>query len=263
MLPNLKLLCLFIVLCCAINVSAWSDESNIEGNESLSYGVSTIFNESTVNDPYRYFDTDKELFNVDAVSNDPVEMCTTYYIYKYEYDTSTSSYVKNTNCVYSIEECVTFVYRERNDGTPYWVCPDMAQQMTDGYLIRTYFQSMLNGGHVACAEYEATDETDKPDRFGIEAHADVDNDDLDQVFSGYVEFDTDTERELTKNQNYGFDIDSICGEGGSGDLANAVGWGSMDEASTEHKSIFEKFFYTLVPIIFVLLVLKMIGKVGN
>ncbi len=73
----------------------------------------------------------------------------------------------------------------------------------------------------------------------------------------------DDEREVMAGQDYGFDMGSISGEGGSGNLANVIGWGKMDGTSKDFLGSFDMFFYTLIPIIFILLVMKMLGKVSN
>lgn len=260
MQTNAKYLVITLILLCSIsNVYAWASEVAMVGNESLDYGIDPIFNESTVNDPYRY-DADKQLINPSFRSNDAFTMCTSYFVYKYEWDGS--SYVKNTDCYISIDECIAMQYKVDANGEGYYGIPDnWESQVSDGYLIKRYFQSMLNAGNIDCAEWDNIDESVKPDVFEIESDIDVNRFDLDESVTGYVILDDDAEKNLKRIQDHGFDINSIAGEGGSGALSNMVGWGDMDETSKEHKNLFDIFFFTLIPIIFIMLIANVVGKI--
>lgn len=269
----LQVLGVFIILCCAINASAWTDEQNLfTNNESCEFNVNPIFNSSTVDNPY-WMDYNRYVHNPgngildpSLRSNDQVDLSFSYDICKYVYNPSTSAYVKSACCI-TISEVVTMEYRVDASGEGYYAAPDslMTKDLTDAKLIQRYYQDMVNAGHIDCSEYTNIDEAGdgKPDVFGVEASADVGNDQLNHVYTGFVALTGDDEREVMAGQEYGFDMGSISGDGGSGDLANTIGWGKMDEGSKGSKNNFEVFFYTLIPIIFILLVMKMLGRVSN
>ena len=271
MLPKNKLIGILILLCCAINVSAWTDEQDLLGNETCEFNVNPQFNSSTVDNPY-WFDTNRHLHANDRSildpyfrSNEVIDYCTDYDVCKYVYDDATSAYIKSSCCI-TIEECVTLVYTVDANGDSYFKAPDnlMTKQLSDAILIQKYYQEMINAGHIDCSEFTTIDEDGiSPDVFGIEIDVDVGNSNLDTVYTGYVTLTEEAKKALMSNQKYGFDYNSVCGEGGSGDLANTLGWGKMDATSKEHKNSFEVFFYILIPIIFVLLVMKVMSKVSN
>jgi len=269
---NLKITGILIVLCCAMNASAWTDEIDILGNESCEFNINPIFNSSTVTNPY-WMDYNRYVHNpgngiLDPAlrSNEQVDLSFSYDICKYVYNPSTSSYVKSACCI-TIEEVVTMEYKVDTNGDGYYAAPEglMTKDLTDAKLIQRYYQDMINGGHIECSEYTNIDEAGDghPDVFGINATANVGNDNLNMIYTGFVAMTGDDEKEVMTGQEYGFDMGSISGEGGSGDLANVIGWGKMDGTSKDHMANFNIFFYTLVPIIFVLLIMKMLGKVSN
>lgn len=269
-----KIVGILIVLCCAMNVSAWTDEQDLyPNNESCEFNVNPIFNGSTVNNPY-WLDYTRYVHNpgngiMDPAlrSRDQIDLQQDYDICKYIYNPATSSYVKTACCI-TISEVITLVIDYDTNGDAYYRCPDnlLSTHLTDAKIIQRYYQEMINTGQIDCSEYTNIDEsgTDgNPDVFGINATVDVGNDDLNQVYTGFVAMTGDDEREVMAGMEYGFDMGSISGEGGSGDLANSIGWGEMDGTSKEHMDSFHVFFYTLIPIIFILLIMKMLGKVSN
>jgi len=274
MQPKNKIVGILIVLCCAMNVSAWTDELGLyTENESCIFNINPIFNSSTVNNPY-WMDYNRYVHNpgngiLDPAlrSNNQVDLSFTYDICKYIYNPATTSYVKSACCI-TIEEVVTMEYKVDAAGDGYYTAPDnlMTSGLTDAKLIQKYYQEMINTGQIDCSEYTNIDEAGndgEPDVFGINATADVGNDDLNQVYTGFVAMTGDDEREVMSGMEYGFDMGSLSGEGGSGDLANSIGWGDIDGTAKEHIDIFNIFFYTLIPIIFILLIMKMLGKVSN
>lgn len=106
-----------------------------------------------------------------------------------------------------------------------------------------------------------------PDILNVSTTIDGAGTELDKTDYGYTTVSEECINELEKeiireiDGQYGFDIDSIAGEGGSGGLHKAIGWGDMDSTSREHKNIFEVFFFTLIPIIFILLIFTVIKKI--
>lgn len=273
-----KIISILIVLCCAINVSAWAEEVNIVANESCEFNINPIFNASTIDDPY-WFDLNRYVHTtgdplIDPVlrSNTEVSPCIAYKICKHVYDSSTSSYVQSSCCI-EIEECITMVYKVDVDGTGYYGLPDdlLTTQIDDARLIKRYYQTMINDGHIDCSEFINLDEASDgsgdydlyPDIFGINVTVNVGNTELNEEYNGYLMINGATEEELMGGQDYGFDMEGISSEGGSGDIANVIGWGKMDETSRDHMGSFNIFFYTLIPIIFILLIMKMLGKVSD
>lgn len=273
-----KVIGILIVLCCAMNVSAWESEVNIVENESCDFNILPIFNESTLTNPY-WFDLNKHvhsagdpLISPALRSNDQTTFCITYQICKYLYDSSTSSYVQSTCCI-EIDDCITTVYKVDAGGTGYYALPDdlMTTQIDDAKLVQKYYQDMINAGHIDCAEFTNLDESSDgtgdydlyPDVFGINVTVNVGNTELNEEYNGYLMLNGDAENELMSGQDHGFDMEGISSEGGSGDIANVIGWGKMDETSRGHMSSFNVFFYTLIPIIFILLVMKILGKVSD
>jgi hypothetical protein len=256
-----------------MNVSAWTDEQDLfANNESCEFNINPIFNSSTVTNPY-WMDYNRYVHNpgngiIDPAlhSQNQMDLSFSYNVCKYVYNPSTSNYVKSACCI-TIEEVVTMEYKVDANGDGYYAAPEglMTKDLTDAKLIQRYYQDMINAGHIECSEYTNIDEAGdgNPDVFGINATADVGNDNLNMIYTGFVAMTGDDEREVMAGQDYGFDMGSISGEGGSGNLANVIGWGKMDGTSKDFLGSFDMFFYTLIPIIFILLVMKMLGKVSN
>jgi len=77
---------------------------------------------------------------------------------------------------------------------------------------------------------------------------------------------TMTTKEAEHASERGSDIDygfgsGIGGEGGMGDIYSNVGEG-MGDGNTGIQSVFQILFYCLIPLIFILSVMKMIGRLG-
>lgn len=267
-----KLIGILLILICSQNSFAWTSEQNMfSNNESCEFNVNPIFNGSTLDNPY-WLDYSRYVHNpgngiLDPAlrSVDQVDLSFTYDICKYIYDPATESYIKSACCI-TVSEVVTMEVDFDANGDVFYSPPEnlMTTQLTDAKLIKKYYQDMVNAGNIDCADYTNMDEAgnNEPDIFGINATASVGNDQLNQIYTGFVKLSGDDEREIFSGQEYGFGAGGVCEEGGSGDIANPVGWGSMGETSKSHKKSFEVFFYTLIPIIFILLILKMIGKVS-
>jgi hypothetical protein len=260
---------ILILLCCAINVSAWTDEQNMfTENESLDYGVNEIFNSSTVTNPYwfdesRYLHGDSDILSPYFRSNDQIDFCVSYDICKYVYNPVSGEYVKSACCV-NIEDCITAEIYMESDGINYYRYPqNLEQHISDGFLIKKYMQEMMNAGNLDCADYLNIDESqgDNPNVFGINATADVGNDELSVVYTGFVTLTGESETLLSQSPEYGFDTDSVCGEGGAGGFSQQVGWGDIGEAGERGRSTFEIMFYMIIPLLFMILSVQMIMKV--
>ena len=264
-----KLITIMILLTCIPSAYAWTDEQDLfTENETCEFNVNPIFNTSTVDNPYwfeqeKYLHGDKDILSPYFRSNDVMDYCMDYDICKYVWDSSTSSYVKSACCI-TITECITCEYKVDANGDGYYALPDnFESQMNDGFLIKRYFQEMLNSGQIECSDFTTTDDSgDNPDVFGINASADVGNTNLNAVYTGYVTLTGESEKLMnSQGQDYGFDMDSIGGEGGSGALANQLGLGELDEGSLATKGMFNMLFYAFIPVLFILLWMKMSNKV--
>lgn len=80
-------------------------------------------------------------------------------------------------------------------------------------------------------------------------------------FTGCYAEGTFAEHYANEYTEIGFDINSIGGEGGSGLLADKIGWGDIGNTSGNIKNIFGILFYAFIPILFIMLWLKMSNKV--
>lgn len=265
-----NIIILLIILICVPSTLAWTDEQDLfTENETCEFNVNPIFNSSTVDNPY-WFDeaayfhgNDKTVLDPYFRSNDVVDYCVSYQVCKYIWDSSISSYIKTACCI-SIEECVTTIYTVDAAGNGYFKAPDnlMTTQLSDAWLIQRYYQEMINAGHIDCSEFITTDDPgDNPDVFGINATANVGNTNLNAVYTGYVTISGEAKKLLMATQTYGFDINSIGGEGGSAGLSNQLGVGGLDEGSKATKKMFNMLFYAFIPLLFMLLWMKMSNKV--
>ena len=265
----IKIISLLLILTCIPSGLAWTDELDMfSENETCEFNVNPVFNSSTIDNPY-WFEQEKYLHGDKAVlspyfrSNEVVDLCVDYDICKYVYNTVTTSYEKSACCI-TITDCITFIYKVDANGDGYYALPDnYASQMNDGFLIKRYFQEMMNSGQIECSDFTTTDESgDNPDVFGINASADVGNTNLNAVYTGYVTLDKDSEALMNPlGKDIGFDVNSIGGEGGSGMLAGKIGLGVQDSASLGLGKIFNIIFYAFIPFLFILLWLKMQNKV--
>lgn len=256
-----KLVLIVLLVCCVSNVSAWGSEVAIAGNETCDYGFSFLYNDTSIDNPHVY-DREQTLMSPNMRSNDAVTFCTTFKIWKKVWDGS--SYVNDSSCYHYITSCVDLVYNLDVDGVGYYSMDSTTQQqMTDGYLVKRYFQDMLNSGNIACAEYNNTDETDKPDIFVFDALVDVGNDDLNQVYSGAISLNEDGENELKQDHyDYGFEFDGHTGNS-EGAIFTSVGWGSgVSTAGSDMEHFFHLIFYGLIPVLFILAIFKMMGRVS-
>jgi hypothetical protein len=260
MLAN-KIISILILLCSISSVSAWVSEEGKAENETLVYNINTIFNDSNINNPV-FFDDYNVFVSPEIRSNHFIEFCTEYKIWKRVWNGT--HYTNDPDCYYQIEHCVDTIYNIDSTGKGYFTFPDNTEKLSDGYLIKRYFQQMLNEGHIPCAEYNNSDEAEKPDIFVFDVLCDVGNNDLNQVFSGAVVLNSNGESELkSANHDYGFSMDGITAGGGGG-IAGSIGWGSdVSDAGHEAKNTFYLVFYGVIPLLFLISVLKMMNRVSK
>lgn len=112
--------------------------------------------------------------------------------------------------------------------------------------------------------FNTTDDQEYPDILKVNINITGAGDAVDDQYEGWVTMDDDTLNEVKselEDQNYGFDIDTIAGEGGMAGIYTDVGsgWGTRDE--TGMISVFHIFFFALIPILFVMSAFKFIGRI--
>ena len=246
-------------------VSAWDSETGLAENESIDYGTNTIFNQSTLSNPYRYYAYEEEFafIHPSIRSNDRITINTEYSICKYIYNGT--DYIQDVTCCITIEENVNLEYKVDVSGTGYWGVPDGWESVvSDGFLIKRYFQEMLNAGHLDCAEYNNSEEIEDPDIFYATVEVDVGNGDISQTFTGALVLDSNAEIAIkNKGHDFGFNLEGLGGEGGD-DIFNDINLGSgLTSGSKKCKSTFDLLFYGIIPLFFMFAVFKMIQKVGK
>lgn len=104
---------------------------------------------------------------------------------------------------------------------------------------------------------------DHPDILNISTTIDADGTELDSDDYGYTTVSEENLKEIEKEigGDYGFDLNSIGGEGGSGLIAGKVGWGAQDETSIELGKVFGIIFFAFLPFLFIMFWIKMSNKV--
>lgn len=257
-----KLVLIVLLFCCVSNVSAWGSEVDIAGNETCVFTFNFLYNDTDIDNPHLYGNQERVLIPSTLRSNDMVTMCMEYKIWKKVWDGN--SYVNDSTCYHIITQCIDAIYKLDVDGKGYFYLDSTThQQMTDGYLVKRYFQNMLNAGNIECAEYNNTEETDKPDIFVFDAIADVGNNNLHQVYSGAITLDEDGENALKQDHyDYGFEFDGHTGNS-EGAIFTSVGWGGgVSTAGSDMEHYFHLIFYGLIPILFILAIFKMMGRVS-
>lgn len=103
---------------------------------------------------------------------------------------------------------------------------------------------------------------DHPDILNVTTTIDADGTELDSTNYGYTTVSQEGLKEIEKEigGDYGFDVNSIGGEGGMGLLAGQVGWGHVDDTGRKTKAGFEYMFYAFIPMLFILMWIKFVNK---
>jgi hypothetical protein len=104
--------------------------------------------------------------------------------------------------------------------------------------------------------------TDRPDVLNVSVSIDGDGETLDDNNYGYVTLsDTEAENLGGGDTDYGFGVGKGAG-GGSGGIYEGLNIGGTGEGDTTGMgSLFEILFWSLIPLIFILSVIKMVGKI--
>jgi len=265
MLQN-KLIGLVVLLLCCGNTAAWTDEVGVASNETLHVDFNPAMNESSVDNPYQFSDSDimMEPFFIDKyVSSHQITIAYVYTIYKQIWDDDGSMYTQ-TDCNITIETEVTLSWD--SDIEQYVLPPNFNEQMTNGYMVKKYFQDLINSDSEYCSEWNTTDDTTTPDVFYTGIEIDVGDGTTSTAYM-YTSIDDRDAQDLASDETpYGYAFAGRGSEGGSGSIYEGIdlyGDGAGDESGLG--SAFNCLFFLLIPIIFLLAVVKFVMKIigGN
>jgi len=243
------------------SAQAWTDESAPLDNETLNIGFNPALNESAANNPYPfglYHDTMEDpLLMSSFLSNDPVTMCTSYIIYKQVWDGS--SYQQINTCNVSIDTCIDLVYNPVSEA--YELPANWNQVVSNGFLVKKYFQDLINSDSEYCSQWNSSDDTQFPDVFYTYIDVDV-NDGEDHTAYMYTSLDDgDIESMGDDDTDYGFDMGGRGSDGGSGSIYEGIDlYGGVGDESGMGAG-FGWIFFGLIPIIFLFAILKFCRRV--
>jgi hypothetical protein len=257
-----KVITIAILLMCCGTTHAWTDEVAIADNETMDINFNPAINGSSSDNPYHFSDSDIQDTPYSTgtyVSNDPVTMNFAYTIYKQVWDASGSVYV-NTDCNVTIETSVTLSY---NSVTGQYEKPaNFAEITSNGYMVKKYFQDLINSDSQYCSEFNTTDDTSTPDVFYTAI--DIDVGDGDEYHGEmYVTIDDQNKGELATDESpYGYAFGGRGSAGGSGAIYNDLNmYGETGGDESGMGDTFDMFFWLFIPIIFLLAVAKFIGRI--
>jgi hypothetical protein len=258
----LKILIIGILLTTVGTSCAWTDETPPVANETLNVGLSPYLNSSTATSSYLY-GLDSVIMNIPLcmqsyLSNDAITVCTQYYIYKQVW--TGTSYTQIDNCNISMETCVDLVYNPQADA--YELPTNWAQTTSNGFLVKKYFQGLINSDSQYCSEWNNTDESDHPDVFY--STVDIDVEDGNNYWGyAYISIDNDDEETLKKGEiDYGFALDGRGSDGASGSIYEGVNmYGGTGGDASGMGASFNVIFWVIIPLIFVLAAVKFMSRV--
>lgn len=258
----LKIIVVGLLLMTVGNAYAWTDETPPIANETLNVGLSPYLNSSTTASPYLYgldIDIMNNPLSVQSyLSNDAITVCTQYYIYKQVW--TGTSYTQIDNCNISMETCVDLVYNPQKEA--YELPSNWAQTTSNGFLVKKYFQELINSDSEYCNQWNNTDESDHPDVFYTTVDIDVEDGNTYWGYA-YVSIDNDDEETLKKGEiDYGFALDGRGSDGSSGSIYEGINmYGSSGEDASGMGSSFNVIFWVIIPLIFVLAAVKFMSRV--
>ena len=258
---HLKIAIIGLLLMTIGNAYAWDDESAPFDNETLNYGFDPMLNESTANNPY-LFGMNNELMHKPFQqpyysSLDPITRCTSYMLYKQVWDGS--SYVQIENCNISIDACIDLYYNPTTE--MYELQPDYIDVMTNGFLVSKYFQELINSDSEYCSQWNSTDDSDFPDVFHtvIEVDAGTGETQTAEMYTSLDEEDVETMK--VGDIDYGFALDGRGSGGSSGSIYDGIDmYGSSGGDSTGMGAGFNTIFWCIIPLIFILAVMKLSSR---
>ena len=241
----MKYILTFLLIVMSIsNVCAWGLEKPIQGNETfVLYKVCGGDTARTFHEIDISF-MDKVIFGTKINSDDKIECTYDITICKYVYKESLQDYIKTDCCI--IKEYTIDLYY--NPTAKMYQIPDHLENEieTNGYLIKTYFQEMVNSGAIECIEFNATNNKKYPDV--LEFNSNIEAGGLEINDTAYFSMDSD----ILKNMPSGLNIDIDDESEGEG-IYKTI---KIEGDTTGADSIFYNLFYMLIPFIFVILIFK-------
>jgi len=257
-----KLTGLIILLACCGTAASWTDETGIAGNETLHIDFNPAMNESSADNPYKFSDGDimsDPFFKNTYISNHQTTINYVYTIYKQIWDSDGSVYTQ-TDCNITVETSVTLSWD--SDIEQYVLPPNFNDQMTNGFMVKKYFQDLINSDSEYCSEWNTTDDTTTPDIFytGVEIDAGDGNTSSAHMYTSID--DRDVQELATDETPYGYALSGRGSEGGSGNIYEGIdmyGDGAGDESGLG--GAFNCLFFLLIPLIFLLCVAKFVSKI--
>jgi hypothetical protein len=190
-------------------------------------------------------------------SNDAISICTSYTIYKQVWDGS--SYTQIDNCNVSIHACVNCEY---NSITGQYTLPENINDvMTNGFLVKKYFQNLINSNSEYCNNWNNSDEMDNPDIFYTEIIVDT-GEANNYMGYMYTSLNNNAEKELSQDKtDYGFGTGrgADAGSGGIYEGLNLYGTGAGDTSGMG--DAFNTMFWMMIPLLFILCIMKLVGKI--
>ena len=175
---------------------------------------------SSIERPHPYSDTmDFPLISPTFQSNDQIIINYVYTIYKQVWDSTGAQYVQ-TDCNITIETSVTLSWSTEQEQ---YVLPDnWATQTTNGFLVKKYFQELINSDSQYCSKFNTTDDSDKPDVFYTAIDVDAGD---GNTYEGemYVSLDDRDAEDLARDETaYGYALSGKGGDGASGSIYDGV-----------------------------------------
>lgn len=256
-----KIMIVGLLLMTIGNAYAWTDETAPHDNETLNIGFNPALNESTANNPYMYgmdIDVMNQAYQSSSYSSlDPLTLCTSYMIYKQVWDGS--SYTQIENCNVSIDTCVDLSY---NPTTEMYDLPsNWADVMTNGFMVKKYFQELINSDSQYCSQWNSTD-NEFPDVFYSTIEVDAGTGTTQTATIYTVLDDDDIEILKAGDIDYGFALDGRGSGGGSGSIYEGIDmYGSTSRDTTGMGTGFNTIFWYIIPLIFILAVMKLSSRV--
>jgi hypothetical protein len=190
-------------------------------------------------------------------SLDPLTVCTSYMIYKQVWDGS--SYTQIETCNVSIDTCVNLSY---NPTTEMYELPDnWANVVSNGFIVKKYFQELINSDSEYCSQWNSTD-NEFSDVFYTTIEVDAGTGDT-QTATIYTALDDDDIEILKAGDiDYGFGLVGRGSGGGSGSIYEGIDmYGASGKDTTGMGAGFNTIFWCIIPLIFILAIMKLSSRV--
>lgn len=257
-----KIIIITIILVVGIgNCYAWDDEIPLADNETSNV-IFNPFMDATDSENTFEYSYEREIMNMpfyqgSYTSNDAISICTSYTIYKQIWDGTT--YIQINNCNVSVETCINLNYDANKNQ---YVLPDNYNDVTtNAFLVKKYFQNLINSNNEYCNNWNNSDEIDNPDIFYTEIIVDTGEAD-NYIGYIYTSLNDNGEKELSKGEtDYGFG-EGKGSEVGGNQIYEGINLYKSGDGTGIDSSILSNVFFVLIPLIFIFSVMKLIMKVS-